>query len=453
MKFFFSLKYLGWDKSLKLLSIIQKRLFKSILVGDLKTALKLQKLILQANFSRLISIRYVMQICINRRLPGIDGKNSLSFVERFELNENLKSNISKWFPQALNMVSLLKNDGSVKIVRVSTISDRSWQYLIKLALEPIHEALFSPRNFGYRSNFNIFDLQNCLALNLRSDSIGHQKRVLILNIEKCLLNYNLNFLIEKIVSPRSIKMCLNRLILSGFTLEFPENPIALSNLSALLANILLDGIESIHDSIHFGNNILYFLKPLENERYLLQCVEKYLVNRGLVFTNSSFSLRSCFEGFDFLSWNFKVFNNKILRIIPSYLNYQQFLFRVKRIINNSNYGSNIKSNKLYPIIKEWRIYHRFSYVGSARLSLYFIKKRAFKVFSKEAKQDFYSIKRLLDKCFYILSDMDKNESLISLYFNHFNNSTLLYKKYLNESFNCKARLYFCIHCGMNTNFN
>jgi len=453
MILFFSLKYLGWDKSLKFLSIIQKRLFKCILVGDFKTALELQKLILQSNFSRLISIRYVTQSCINRKIPGIDGKNSLSFVERFELNESLKLNISNWFPQSLNTVFLLKIDGSTKIVRVSTISDRSWQYLIKLSIEPVHEALFSPRNFGHRSNFNIFDLQYCLALNLKPNSIGYQKRVLIVNIEKCLVNYNLNFLIEKIVSPRSIKLCLNRLMLSGFSLEFPENPITPGDFSSLLANILLDGIESIHDSIHFGNNILYFLKPLENEKYLVQFIEKSLVKRGLTFANSKFSLRSCFEGFDFLSWNFKILNNRTLRIIPSYLNYQQFLFRVKRIVNNSNYGSVIKSNKLYPIIKEWRIYHRFSYLGTARLSLYFIKKRAFKVFSKEAKQDFYSIKRLLDKCFYILSDIDKNEPLISLYSNHSNNATLLYNKYFACSSIYNGKVYFCIHCGMNANFH
>lgn len=334
MSFLFSLNYISWDKSLKFLLIMQKRLFKAILVGDFKIALGLQKLILQSNISRLISIRYVTQVCSNRKLPGIDGKTVLSFVERFELNESLKLNFSKWFPSKLKTLSLLTMDGSLKIEKISTISDRSWQYLIKLAIEPAHEAVFNPRSFGFRSNCNVFDVQDCFSLNLKSESFGYQKRLLILNLENCLDNYDVNFLIDKIITPRSIKLCLNRLIFSGFTLQFSKDNFQNRQLASLLANILLDGIESIHyDCIRFGSEIVYFLKPVENEKLLLQSLVSFFEKRKLNFAKSKFNLYSCFESFDFLYWNFKVTNNKKLVISPSYSNYQKFLLRVKRIIN------------------------------------------------------------------------------------------------------------------------
>lgn len=406
-------------------------------------ALELQKLILQSNVSRLISIRYVTQVCENKKFPGIDGKNSLTFVERFELNQELKLNVSNWFPQALKKVFFSKDDNHIKSLQIPTISDRCWQYLLKLSIEPAQEAIFSPRNFGFRPGFNFFDLHNCLSLNLNIEAKGYQKRVLIINIESCLVNYDLNYLLAKIIAPRSIKLCLSRLLLVGFNLYFPRNLASKSNLSCLFINILLDGIEKVHDSARFGSEVVYFLKPLNNEKVLLKSLEKCFIERGLSLSNCNFKLCSSFEGFDFLGWNFRILNNKTLRIVPSYLSYQNFLLRVKRVINNSNYGSNIKASKLLPIIKEWKIYHRFTDLTNARFSLYFIKRRAFKVFSKEAKQDYFSVKRLLDRCFYILSDLDHNDPSMLSHLDNFillsNKDTFLYPYF-------KNKFPICIHC-------
>lgn len=121
--------------------------------------------------------------------------------------------------------------------------------------------------------------------------------------------------------------------------------------------------------------------------------------------------------------------------------------------DNSNYGSIVKVNKLYPIIKEWKLYHRFSLISDKRFSLYFVKKRAFKVFSKEAKQDFYSVKRLLDKCFYILSDNDKDNNFVYSQFNHFDYNTHLEKKDSYFVLSFKNKVSLCIHCGLNTKRN
>ena len=38
-------------------------------------------------------------------------------------------------------------------------------------------------------------------------------------------------------------------------------------------------------------------------------------------------------------------------------------------------------------------------MNSSKFSLFFVQKRAFKVFNKESKQDSYSTKKLLKKCF------------------------------------------------------
>jgi len=93
---------------------------------------------------------------------------------------------------------------------------------------------------------------------------------------------------------------------------------------------------------------------------------------------------------------------------------------------------------------------------SPRFSLFFIKKRAFKVFKKESKQDLYSSKKLLNDIFsnknylkktYFFSSTqsfldNSHKSFWSDYFLNLNN----FQKDISNSeikFN-----YFCIDCGI-----
>ena len=68
---------LSWRKSQNNLYFLQIRIFKSILVGDLKRALRIQKLIIYSNSARFLAIREVTQVHFNRKISGIDGKTSL----------------------------------------------------------------------------------------------------------------------------------------------------------------------------------------------------------------------------------------------------------------------------------------------------------------------------------------------------------------------------------------
>lgn len=105
------------------------------------------------------------------------------------------------------------------------------------------------------------------------------------------------------------------------------------------------------------------------------------------------------DGFDFLGWHFKVQSNGKFRCIPSVDNYKTFRKNVKAIVNNKNYGAKVKAEKLEPIVRGWRNYHKYCKMSGSRNSLVFIQRRAYKVFNKESKQNRYSSKKLLDKAF------------------------------------------------------
>ena len=78
-------------------------------------------------------IRQVTQLNTGRKTAGIDGKKSLTFEERFQLEEFLRDNTKTWKHQGLREIPIPKKDGSKRILKVPTIADRAWQCLVKYA--------------------------------------------------------------------------------------------------------------------------------------------------------------------------------------------------------------------------------------------------------------------------------------------------------------------------------
>lgn len=451
----FNWTVLSWEKCIQILYKLQKRLYKSIYVRDTKNSLLLQNLILISNCSRLLAIREVTQISVNKKLSGVDGKTSLTFIERFELNEFLKLNFNNWLPQSMKNVLSISKDGIINNLRISTISDRAWQALIRFSIEPAHEAIFHPHNFSFRLECSIYEIQKFFFINLNKSACGIQKRILRINLMKLLFSFDHNSLIRKIIAPRSIKLGIFRSLKKGLLLGFFDNNSESYCLSSLLSNILLDGVESIHNSLRFGSDIIYFLKPFDDERIIIYKLKNFLLKIGITLKEKFVELFSTLKGFDFLGWHFKVYKNRNFISTPSYSNYQMFLKRVKHIINNSNYGALVKVNKLYPIIRDWKLYHKFSCLRGHRFSLFFLKKRAFKVFNKESRQDFYSSKRLLDKSFsfFLLEDKkvllhNKFSSFYSGHLTFLIDFSILGLDNFYNSKNFLENKYHCIHCGM-----
>ncbi|WP_235018924.1 reverse transcriptase N-terminal domain-containing protein, partial [Tolypothrix sp. NIES-4075] len=175
-------KILPWKKFRRNLFRLQKRVFKAVREGNKRKSLSLQKLILKSTAARLLAIWQVSQLNAGKKTAGIDGKKSLTFKERFELEELLKASSSDWFHQKLRSIPIPKKDGSTRMLLIPTIADRAWQCLAKYALEPAHEALFHEKSYGFRPGRSAHDAQKVLFHNLRSSCNGINKRVIELDI-------------------------------------------------------------------------------------------------------------------------------------------------------------------------------------------------------------------------------------------------------------------------------
>jgi group II intron reverse transcriptase/maturase len=407
-----SWKELPWKKFRKDLFRLQKRVYKAIQAGDKQKARSLQKLILKSRAARMLAIRQVTQLNAGKKTAGIDGKASLSFKERFELEKQLEKNANDWKHQGLREIPIPKKDGTKRILKVPTITDRAWQCLVKYALEPAHEATFHERSYGFRPGRSAHDAQKVLFINLRSFCNGSQKRILELDIEKCFDRISHTCIMDNLTAPKGLKLGIFRCLKAGTNVGFPDQGTPQGGVvSPLLANIALNGIERIGESkrhpcesptskcVRYADDMVFFLKPEDDANEILDKISEFLAARGMKVSEKKTKLTASTDGFDFLGWHFLVQKNGKFRSTPSVDNFKAFRKKVKDVVNCSNYGAVIKAKKLAPIVRGWRNYHKFCKMDGTKNSLYFIQKRAFKVFNKEEKQNRYSSKKLLEQAF------------------------------------------------------
>ncbi|MBE9224118.1 reverse transcriptase N-terminal domain-containing protein [Phormidium sp. LEGE 05292] len=393
-------KKLPWKQFRRNLFRLQVRLYKAIRANDLRKAKSLQKLILKSRAARLLAIRQVTQLNAGRKTPGIDGKASLTHQERLDLSTRLKLNVNTWKHQGLREIPIPKKDGSTRILKVPTIADRAWQCLVKYALEPAHEATFHARSYGFRPGRAVQDAQKFLFLNLNSKANGSTKYVIELDIEKCFDRISHTAIMDRLIAPLSIRNGIYRCLKSGVNPEFPEQGTPQGGVfSPLLANIALNGIESIHQSVRYADDMVFILKPEDDERKILDKISQFLSQRGMKVSEKKTKITASTDGFDFLGWHFKVQKNGKFRSQPSEENFKKFREKVKKIVNNSNYGAMVKAQKLAPIVRGWRNYHQFCKLDGPRFNLWHINKRAWKVFNKESKLNRYQVDDLIRKAF------------------------------------------------------
>ena len=393
-------KSFNWKKASKKLFRLQRRIYKAVQRLDKRNARKLQKLILKSKGARMLAIRQVTQLNAGKKTAGIDGKVSLTFEERLALETQLSLNHTDWKHQKLREIPIPKKDGTSRLLKVPTISDRVWQCLAKYALEPAHEETFHANSYGFRSGRSAHDAQKILFLNLSSHANGIDKRVIELDIEKCFDRINHSVIMDNLIAPAGLKLGIFRCLKAGTNVGFPDQGTPQGGVvSPLLANIALNGIESIHPSVRYADDMVLILKPSDNAEIILEEISIFLSARGMKVSERKTKVTATKDGFDFLGWHIKVQSNGKFRCVPSMENHRTFRKKVKAIVNNSNYGAIVKAQKLAPIVRGWRNYHRFCKMDSARDSLYHIQHRAFQVFNKETKQNRHTSKALLDRAF------------------------------------------------------
>ena len=405
-------EWADWKQFQKTLFRLQKRIFKAVRDGDKAKAKSLQKLVLSSRAARMLAIRQVTQLNQGKKTAGVDGKKSLSFKERFDLEKTLRNNYKAWVHQGLRETPIPKKDGSKRILKVPTIADRAYQCLLKYALEPAHEATFHARSYGFRPGRSTHDAQKVLFSNLNSQANGKKKRVLEIDIAKCFDRISHKAILDRVIAPEFIIGGLRRCLKSGTNPQFPNQGTPQGGVvSPLLANIALNGIERIGEfrnsrgkiqskCTRYADDMVFILKPEDSAEQTLAEVEEFLAKRGMEVSKKKTKITASTDGFDFLGWKFYVQkNNGKFRSVPSVDNFKAFRNKVKHIVNNSNYGAETKVSKLAPVVRGWRNYHKYCKMDGSRFSLWGLAHRTFKVFLKQESIDRYKAAKMVRNAF------------------------------------------------------
>ena len=193
-------------------------------------------------------------------------------------------------------------------------------------------ATFHERSYGFRPGRSAHDAQKILFTNLSSRCNGIDKRVIELDIEKCFDRINHTTIMENLTAPKGIKMGIFRCLKAGINPKFPEQGTPQGGVvSPLLANIALNGIESVHHhqverakkgklaypSVRYADDMVIILKPEDDATKILGEINKFLAKRGMKISDKKTKITAMTDGFDFLGWHFKVQTNGKFRCTPS----------------------------------------------------------------------------------------------------------------------------------------
>ncbi|GET42346.1 putative reverse transcriptase [Microseira wollei NIES-4236] len=230
------------------------------------------------------------QLNQGKATAGIDGKTALTPKERMELASSLQDGWKTWEHQKLRRVYIPKKDGTKRKLGIPTIGDRAYQCLLKLALEPCAEATFHGNSYGFRPGRGTHDVQKRLFNTLNSQAKGINKHILELDIEKCFDNIDHQVILAKTELPACAKNGLKRVIKAGVKGEFPSSESGTPQggvISPLLANIALNGVESILPKatcLRYAPDMVYIFKGVQNEpeqSINLEVINNFLGQRGL----------------------------------------------------------------------------------------------------------------------------------------------------------------------------
>ena len=160
------------------------------------------------------------------------------------------------------------------------------------------------------------------------------------------------------------------------------------------------------------------------------------------------------DGFDFLGWHISVQSNGKFRSTPSVDNYKKFRQKVKAIVNCSNIGSTEKAEKLAPVVRGWRNYHKYCKMDGSRFSLWHTNHRAWKVFNKETKNDRQSTTKLIEKAFPAVSYSENKYTNVKGEKSPFDGDTAYWSERNSKLYDgktskaLKRQNQTCGHCGL-----
>lgn len=361
---------IDWRRVQRNVRAMQVRIAKACRESDWRKVKSLQRMLTRSRSARYLAVRRVTENQ-GKRTAGVDRVLWDTPDAKWKAANGLKRHGYK--PRPLRRVFIPKSNGKERPLGIPTMTDRAMQALYLLALAPIAETTGDPNSYGFRIERSTADAMGQLFVCL-SKKVSAQW-VLEADIEGCFDHINHDWLIANVPTDNEILRkwlkagVIHKGQLQATNAGTPQGGI----ISPTLANMVLDGLESqlkqhlgVTQAKKLKINVVRYAddfvitgdskEVLESE--IRPWVEQFLAVRGLQLSLEKTRVVHIDEGFDFLGWNFRKYDGKLL-IKPSKKNVKAFYRKVKTVISaNKAARQEDLIRLLNPILRGWAVYHQ-----------------------------------------------------------------------------------------------
>jgi len=246
------------------------------------------------------------------------------------------------------------------------------QALYLLALEPIAETTADPNSYGFRPQRSTADAgEQCFKSLAKRASA---EWVLEADIQGCFDNISHDWMVANIPTDKAI---LKKWLKAGFVYQnelFPTDAGTPQGgiISPVAANMTLDGLEAMlarkfpkakrlslkMNMVRYADDFIITGHSKEwLEQEVKPAVVEFLAERGLVLSPEKTRVTHIRKGFDFLGWNIRKYNGKLL-MKPSKTNVKTHLDKIREVIKANKSAKQANLIKLLnPILRGWANYH------------------------------------------------------------------------------------------------
>ncbi|QIL71944.1 group II intron reverse transcriptase/maturase [Diaphorobacter sp. HDW4B] len=366
---------IDWHRVEQFVRTTQQRIAKATLEKDWRRVKALQRSLNHSFSARALAVRRVTENQ-GKRTAGVDRQLWETPALKRAATDRLKQQRG-YRPLPLRRVYIPKANGKERPLGIPTMFDRAMQALHLLGLEPVAETTSDPNSYGFRRNRSTADAMGQIFV-CTSQRVS-ARWVLEADIQGCFDHINHEWLVSHVPMNKTIlrKWLKAGVVHKGRLSPTDEGTPQGGIISPTLANMCLNGLETdlmAHLVAQHGKSKLKGLKVnviryaddfvitgcsqelLEEE--IRPWVEAFLAQRGLRLSLEKTKVIHIDKGFDFLGWNFRKYNGKLL-IKPSKKNVQAFYRKVREIVKTH---SSVKQEDLIallnPVLRGWAQYHR-----------------------------------------------------------------------------------------------
>jgi RNA-directed DNA polymerase len=360
---------INWADAQRHVRRLQTRIVKATQGGRHNKVKALQWLLTHSFSGKALAVKRVTENK-GKNTPGVDKVTWKTPVAKTNAIASLKRR--GYSPLPLRRVFILKKNGKTRPLGIPVMKCRAMQALHLLALEPIAETTADLNSYGFRPERATADAgEQCFNSLAKKTSA---EWVLEADIQSCFDKISHDWMIANIPTDKAI---LKKWLKAGFVYQnvlFPTDAGTPQGgiISPVAANMTLDGLEAMlaekfptakwtglkMNMVRYADDFIITGASKEwLEQEVKPAVVQFLAERGLVLSPEKTKITHIRDGFDFLGWNIRKYNGKLL-MKPSKANVKAHLDKIREVIKANKTAKQASLIRLLnPVLRGWANYH------------------------------------------------------------------------------------------------